>query len=374
MKISFLTPLTSWIKSHRLISGIGLAGLIILLCAASWYGWTQYQYRQTSQYAFEKLKQTLNPPQAAELSKIVDFNALSHDLVQATIKNFPFFMAGPDQERNISHTLQTALLREFLANEKAAPISADESEEKALKKPVRILPPDFIAQLLQTATLRQTDDNSALISTKITNPQLGKPFTLIFGLRHGQDGWKLRSFANAQEVITQLNQALLARHNRLREVFNEKNEVTAKKMNELLPIQSCSANAGLLSDGKTLIMTVQVIARNRGSVQVNNFSLDTEIIGKDHQPITRRFLNVAKPVAPGEDFNHSWSFELDSQSDLAQNIMSGIPISCKANWQTLGLNNHQVWHIEEVPNPDRQCSLDGHDHPEGFCLLPIFQQ
>lgn len=371
--MTFFSKIKNWLAAHKLISAIIAIILTCALCVGGWFGWQHYQYTQTSQYALEKIKQNLAPPQPAALAKLIDFNGISGDLADAISKNFSFYLAGPEQDRNIRHVLQTALLRKFMTKEEPSKIKTEESEEKELQKDLNLLPNDFVTQLLQNIALRQNDSNSAYISTKINHPQLGKTFTLIFALRNGPDGWKVRHLANAAEVTSQIKDALLARHNRLREVFEEKNNATTKKMNELIPIESCSANAGLLSDGKTLIMVVHVIARNRGSVQVNNFNLDTEIISKEGKVITRRFLNNAQPVAPGEDFNHRWSFELDSQSNLGQEILSGVPVSCKASWQTLGLGNAQVWHIEEVPNPDRVCAISGHEHPEGFCLMPVFK-
>ncbi len=348
--------------------------VVCALCAGGYFGWQEYQRRQTSQFAMEKLREALSPPNPRELAAMVDFHSLANELAKAIVRHFSFYMQGDDQERNISRMLQTALLRRFREGPPPSktPVNEETSEVKALQEDLQILPTNFVEQMLNTMTLRENGPGAALLSVKIENSQLKKTFTLIFNMQKTPDGWIIRNIANSNEVAGQMAEAMLARHNRLREVYLEKNANTAKKMNELLPILSCSADAGLIGNGKFLVMTVHVLARNKGNIQVNNFSADIRILGKDGSEIEQRFLNTAKPVGPGEDFNHRWAFELDSQAPLAQKLLMGIPLQCRASWQTLGLNNRQVWHIEEVPNPDRICPLEGHDHPEGFCFTPVF--
>lgn len=372
MNINILSTLGSKITANKKISIAVLILLVIGLGVAAWYGFKEYRYRQTSNYALEQIKKALTPPDPKALANMVDFNAISQELAQAIKKNFPFYMEGPDQERNIRNRLQTALLKHFLNKDDAKAVPLPESEEERLALPVKILPADFVPQLSGSMGLVEKGEDTAHIGAKIENPLLKKTFPLIFSMRKTRDGWKVSHLANAEELISQVKTALLDRHAKLRGVYEGKNDKTMKRMEQLLPILSCSADAGLLSDGKTLLMVVQLIARNRGNIQINNFNVDASISGRGGREITQRFLNVAKPVAPGEDFNHRWNFELEADSQLGRAILAGRPLQCRASWQTLGLNNAEVLHILEVPNPDRECRVDGHNHPEGFCTTPLF--
>lgn len=367
-----LTSFRENFSRHKILFSIGIGVLLAAACVGGYYGWGWYQHRQSAAYAMEKLQRALNPPDVETLAHMVDFRAISHDLAQILASVFPFYHAGPDQERLIRHRLQQALLQRLSDKDKQPAYVAEGNEEKDLQKPLLILPGNFLEQLVANMSLRETGPDSALLTSKIENPQLEHAIAPVFRMHKTQDGWVVGKLINASEIVAVLRQDLLKRHARLREVFKAKNENTRKKMDQLLPILSCSADGGLLSDGKTFILMIHVIARNRGDIQANNYSLDVSISGKNGKTIERRFLNAAKPVAPGEDFNHRWSFELESQSSLAQALMSEIPLQCKASWQTLGLSNAQVWHIEEVPNPDRACRIKGHDHPEGFCVIPVF--
>lgn len=370
MKI--LSGLKEKIAAHKALSIVALALLLIGAAAAGWFGFKEYQYRQTAPYALERLKKALQPADPGALASFVDFNALSQELARAVKKNFPFYLEGPDQERAIRDKLQRALLQRFLRpdDKKAAPLP--EKEEELLALPVRLLPPDFVDQLIKSANLLDYSGDAAHVGAQIENPILKKTYPLVFSLRRTPDGWKVSHLANAEELAARIKADLLERHARLRQFYEGRNSQLAKRMDQLLPIVSCSADAGLLSDRKTLLMVVQLIARNRGSAQINNFNADASVSGKGGRVILQRFLNAAKPLPPGEDFNHRWNFELDASSPLAREILAAGPLKCQASWQTLGLNNGEVLHILEVPNPDRACRIKGHDHPDGFCLTPIF--
>lgn len=344
-----------------------------LLVAGGWFGWKQYTFWQSGQYAFEKIKAALAPPDPASLAKQVDFYSVSGDIAKSIADNFPFFMPGADQERNISHHIQTALLKKFMdKDEKKQQTLEKEDEIALLHKNLEILPRNFVEQLFNTLNYKANDDNSGFVTAKVENELLNKNFTMIFNLDRTPNGWKITHLSNARELASQMREAMLQRHAKLRSVYEDKNAKTWKTMNQLIPIQSCTANAGLLSDGKTLLMVVHVIARNRGTLQINNFNVDTTIYGKNGKVLMRRFLNTAKPVTPGEDFDHRWNFELDAQNPQARLLLTQEPLQCKAIWQTLSLNNGQVLQIQEVPNPDLACEIDGHNHPQGFCQTPVF--
>lgn len=373
--MKFVYGIFSKMAEHKVWAAIAILILVAGLCAGGWYGWQQYQYRQTSAFSLEKLKQALTPPDTAALAHLVDFNSLGSDLGKAASESFPFFMAGQDQERSINHALQTGLLKKLMDPEsKGSMFPEDASEEAKLQKPLVLLPPDFISQLLASLTVRDSEPGAALVSAKINHEQLGKTFTLVMTMQKTAHGWRIKHLVNADELSKRLHEAMLERHVALRKVFEEKNAATTKAMNNVLPLQSCTAHAGTLSDGKTTILVIQALARNKGDVQINNFNLDATISGRSGKPLVRRYLNAAKPVAPGEDFNHRWSMELESTSPLARELLGDGPLQCAGAWQTLSLNNGKVLHVVETPNPDRPCGEAGHNHPEGFCFAPIFQR
>ncbi|MBD5646683.1 MAG: translation initiation factor IF-2 [Desulfovibrio sp.] len=374
MMPAVLSGLAAKARAHKLLTALVVVVLVAGLGAGGYFGWRTWQFRQTSEYATEQLKAALSPPNTEELAKRVDFRALFAELSHAVARAFPFYKAGPDQEHVLSQQLQTALLRR-LREKDAGPAKGEEPDAAAkLRQPLVLFPPDFLAQLPAGLTLAETKGDSARIRTEITHPQLDVVFPLEFEMRRGPDGWTVRHLTNADEVAGLLRNALLARQKATVDVVLDKNEATLKRMESILPIQSCEAEAGLLSDGNTLLLMVLMRGQNQGGIQVNNMDLDTTIFGSHGDPVLTRHLNAAEPVYPGAAFSHRWSIELDAQSPEGQRVLGGIPLTCRPVWRSMGLSSAEVLHVAEATDLAQKCDMPGHDHPVGFCKLPIFQE
>ena len=371
---AFLSSLAAKARAHKLLALLGVLVLVAALGAGGYYGWRTWQYRQTSEFALTRLKEALSPPNTEELAKRVDFRSLFAELSHAVARAFPFYKAGPDQEHMLSQQLQTALLRR-LREKDASPAKGDAPDAAArLKQPLALFPPDFLAQLPAGLTLVETSGDSARIRTEITHPQLEVVFPLEFEMRRGPDGWTVRHLTNADEVAGILRTALLARQKATVDVVLNRNEATLRRMESILPIPSCEAEAGLLSDGRTLLLMVLMRGQNQGGIQVNNMDLDTAILGADGAPVLTRHLNAAEPVYPGGAFSHRWSIELDAQSPEGRRVLAGAPLTCRPVWRSMGLSSAEVLHIADAVDLSQKCEVPGHDHPVGFCKLPIFQE
>lgn len=360
--------------SGRAVRTACAVALCALLGLGGFYGWQYYEYRQSADYAFSRLKQSLSPVQTDQLAGIVDFNAIVGDLASATVRTFPFFKKGNDQEWEIKRILQNALLQRFLAKERQKNKSMGKTGmEEQLDAPFVLMPDDFMTQFVQHMSLHSESPTSALVSTSISHPQLDKKFTLLFRMQKGQDGWRVDHMINAPEVASQLRDELVARKALRDKKTIEKNAAASARMNGILPIQGCQANAGLLSDGRTLMLVLHVLSRNRSDVQVNNMTIDASVKGAGGT-VLQRFLNAATPVAPGEDFDHRWSIELDALSPEGRRVAQAGRLVCNARWRSMGLNSGQVLHATDNPDPGATCEKHGHEHPTGLCLLPLFNE
>lgn len=375
MKLPSLAPLAAFIRLHI------VAFVVILLAAAllsiSVFGITQYQYRQSGDYALIRLSESILQSNREELARRVDFNTLTGTLAQSTAEAFPFLKQGPDQIRELKEHIQMDLLKAFAEQKTSGRGGKDKKEEdpeKMLQSELRLLPPDFLTQLASTLKVQRADDDSMLLSVAIKHPQLNQTFPLILSMEDGPDGWIIRDLVNAGEVTQQFRDALLTRLTAQHDAHIRKNGATRKRMDKILALQSCTADAGLLSDGKTLVLVAHVLARNLSSVSVNNLNLDVTFSDPDGATLLHRFLNTARPIAPGEDFDHRWSIELDGQSPQAQRILAAGPLTCSAGWRTLGLSSGEVLHVVDVPDITKNCDKPGHKHPLSFCLSPIFQK
>lgn len=281
---AILSGLGAKIRAHKLIALLVVLLLAGGLGAGGYYGWQTWRFRQGSEYAVQRLKQALSPPNTEELAKRVDFRTVFADLTQAVIRAMPFYKAGPDQEHVLNQQLQTALLRRLREKDASPSAKAEKPDAAAkLRQPLVLFPPDFLAQLPAGLSLLETEGDTARIRTEISHPQLDVVFPFEFEMKRGPDGWLVRRLSNADEVAGIFRSALQARQQASVDVALGKNEATLKRMNSILPIESCEAEAGLLSDKRTILLIVLMRGQNHSGLQVNNMSLDTDILGSNGQ-------------------------------------------------------------------------------------------
>lgn len=345
MKLPLISPLIAFGRQHAL--ALAAAFLALALAVGAYSGWRYYEYRQSSEYAFLRLQEALQPPDPQDLARRVDFNTLSAHLAEAIAKNYPFLKKGPDQIRDLKAMLQTGLLKQMLHKVEAS--KEEEDPQKRLQEALYVLPPDFQNQLAANLSLQSTHEGTALLNASIRHPLLDKEFPLLLRMDQTADGWLVRDLANAEELVAQFRAAQVKRMEARRGLILQKNEQTRRRMDAALPVQSCTASAGLLSDGKTLLLVAHVLARNTGSVGVNNMNLSATFSGPEHKELLHRYLNAVQPVRPGEDFERRWTIELDGTSPLGQSVLAAGKISCSANWRTLGLASGEVLHLSDVP-------------------------
>ncbi len=371
MKIALFGKIGQWFAAHKLLGSL----LVLILLAGAgtggYFAWQSYLYRQSPAYALEQLKKALTPPSPQALAHLVDFNAVAGELASAMQESFSFCKSGPDQNRYFRDQVQTVLLRQLMTKEEPGK-KIEGDYESLLDKPLVILPPDFVSQLLASLKLNDKDPANVTISASIRNPLLNQDFPLVLRLRRSSSGWLVSNLLNARDLAAQMREAILARQRASIGILERKYAAVRKQMEAALPIQDCTAEAGLLSDGKTLLLMIDLLARNTGDAAVNNFSFDLSLMNSQDQIILNRHVNGTKSVDPGEDLRQRWTFELDAHEPLAQSVLSGGKLSCKGFWRTLGLGNGKVLHLTEPPNLQTVCELPSHNHPQGFCVLPVF--
>lgn len=329
---------------------IALAVLVVVLAYGSWEGWKYYQYLQSSQYAFDVLKESLKNIDEEKLSEQVNFPAMSRDIAQYVAVVYPFIEQGAGQQDAIAQRLQTYLMKALLAKPKGRQQAAL-SPEDALQQPLEILPSDFVKQLQHSLALNATgtgNPNSAFLSATLHHPQFDRDFNLIFLLQRSSSGWVVTSLANARDLVGQFREAQLKRNEARRLQMIKKNQAAQQRMNATLPVQSCEAAAGVISDNKTLLVRVIAVGRNASADRINGYSLHVTILSESGKPILERFLDKAVPLQPGEPFKQGWTIEMAADSDVGKALLAGGKLQCKTRWQTMALNNGDVLYIREV--------------------------
>ena len=212
-----------------------------------------------------------------------------------------------------------------------------------------MLPPNFFTQLAATITLQNSTENTALVAAKIRHPVLDKEFPLLLRMDKTSEGWKLDGMVNAEDLVRQFRECQMARMVAQRQLLLDKNAKIKTRMEDMFPIKACTASAGMLSDGKTLLVVVSVQGKNTGTVPISNMDLSVTIFAPDGTELMQRFLNAVQPTFPGETFERNWTIEVDSASPLGKSIAAARKLTCQAFWKTLGLANGEVLHFAVAP-------------------------
>ena len=345
MSLPAVASLIAFTRKHTFVLAAIL--LVILAAVGGYSGWRHYQFRQTAEFAFSQLKDALRPVKPADLAVRVDFAAITKPLVKAVVQHYPALKQGPNQTRDLSDMIQIGLLKQ--ARIKEEPAKEETDEVARLKTPLYLLPPTFYTQLSETLTLQNPTDTTALIAAKVRHPVLNKEFSILLRMDKTPEGWRVDDFVNAEDIVRQFREYQMERMIAQRQIILDKNANIKKRMEDILPIRSCTASAGLISDGKTLLVVVNVKSKNNSSVMVSNMDLFTKIYAPDGTELLQRYLNAVQPTASGEDFERNWTIELDGESALGKAILSARKLTCDASWKTLGMANGEVLHFAVAP-------------------------
>ena len=345
MSLPAVASLIAFTRKHTFVLAAIL--LVILAAVGGYSGWRHYQFRQTAEFAFSQLKDALRPVKPADLAVRVDFAAITKPLVKAVVQHYPALKQGPNQTRDLSDMIQIGLLKQ--ARIKEEPAKEETDEVARLKTPLYLLPPTFYTQLAETLTLQNPTDTTALIAAKVRHPVLNKEFSILLRMDKTPEGWRVDDFVNAEDIVRQFREYQMERMVAQRQIILDKNANIKKRMEEILPIQSCTVSAGLISDGQTLLVVVTVKGKNNGTSMIGSVDLSAKICAPNGTELMHRFLNAIQPTAAGETFERSWTIELDGESELGKALLSARKLSCEASWKTLGLGSGEVLHFTVAP-------------------------
>ena len=345
MSLPAVASLVAFIRKHTFVLAAIL--LVILAAVGGYSGWRHYQFRQSAEFAFSQIKDALHPAKPADLAVRVDFAAITKSLAKAVAQHYPTLRQGPNQVRDLSEAIQVGLLKQARAKEEPAKEETDDVAR--LKSPFYVLPPTFFTQLSETLALQDPTDTTALIAAKVRHPVLNKEFSLLLRMDKTPEGWRVVDFVNTEDLVRQFREYQMERMVAQRQLILDKNANIKKRMEAILPISSCTASAGLISDGKTLLVVVNVKSKNAGTVMVSNVDLFTKIYAPDGTELLHRFLNAVQPTAPGESFERNWTIELDGEGATGKAILSARKLTCDASWKTLGMANGEVLHFAVAP-------------------------
>lgn len=349
MKIADVLPtIKATIVRLRLVLGISL--IVVLLAVGGAYGWKTYKHRQSPEFTLQNLNKALLTNNKEELSKLVDFRSLATNLATNIYAQRPQTpMAGTRDQSVVllSDDIQRMLLAalDTPKDDKAPPPVPAET-------PLAPLPADFSAQFNGKLTLQSKKEGAAFAMVNIRYARVEKDFPLMLLIEDKADGWRVTRLANAEELAKLFVQAEQHLQNQRDQALSEKNAQQLDRMTAQLEVRSCSAAIQQLSDKKTVLLTAQFVALNKGPHTIHNMNLVANFTAKSTPELrVERRINIAVRMPPGEHITHTYNTELqlDKTEDAA--LAAAGALECTLSPNAMALSSGEVLYLRVKPTP-----------------------
>lgn len=349
MKIgNIFATLKATILRLRLVLGISL--VVILLAMGGAYGWKTYKFQQSPEFALQNLNKALLAGKKEELAHMVDFRSLATHLATTIYARRPETPATGTRDQSVmllADAVQRMLLTalEPAKDDKAPPAVPRES-------PLAPLPANFSSQLVGKLTLQSQKEGVAFAVVNINYGRVEKDFPLLLLMENKPDGWRVTKLANADEVVTLFVNAEHYLHSQRDQALKEKNDEQLGRMNAQLEIRSCTAAVLRLSDKKTVLLSAQLIALNRGPHTIHNMNLMATFtpVSAPNTKYPRR-VNIAVRMPPGEHITHTYNAELNMDNPEDAALAAAGPLQCTISPSAMALSSGEVLHLREKPAP-----------------------
>ncbi len=342
--------LRALLTHKKVLIALAIITMLGVCCAGGVYGWRTWQHRQTPDYAVEKFRAALQPLNLDMLARMVDFNALTGTLARAIMEQEPPTDHPSLRLAVVQRELQAGLWKSLTEGADKSRSQKKEKDKGKHKDKVDLsspLPADFAAQVADN--MRFTPRmGMPLLQSSFRHPAEAEPVPLLLLLQRNAAGaWQVGELLNARELLRRLTDARQRQAATDMAAFQKKNEDIARSMRQL-DIQHCEASATLLSDRTTLLVMVSLLARNKNDQSVNSANARVELRDAAGKKILERYLNTAKLVRPGEDFDYHWTLELDAHSAEGTQVRAAKKLQCEATWNSMLLENGKLLYLRSV--------------------------
>ena len=305
----------------KIFAGLVLAALMASLVVG---GVLFYRYRTGPDYAFKLLRSALNEGNKAKLAAMVDFRALSEDLVQAVPAVYQQTAANATQKAEMQDEAQRQALKALGAGRDAKPATV---LPRKLFEAVPFVPEDIIFQFTAGMKLEKTPDG-AQIASRFTHNGLQTNFPVRLLLERKQSGWLVTRLLNAQEVVSLYKVAMDAVLAEDEAKLAKKNETILSRMRAHFNSPQCLVSAHLMGSRREAMLVIKVAARNTDTTTLHSVNLLCDVRAGNGSPVYSRQLDVVQRVYSGGAFSNTWTIVLDTDSEEATRLLQAGPLSC----------------------------------------------
>ena len=320
---------------RKLFVSLALAALIVLLAAG---GALFYRYRTGPDYAFKNLRAALGEGDKGGLATMVDFRALSEDLVLAALAAYPQDAADATRKAEMQDEAQRLMLRSLAAMKDAKPESV---QPRKLFAPVPFVPQDVIAQFASVMKLEKQPDKVQILS-RFTHNELQTEFPVRLLMERRMGSWLVTHLLNAQDVANLYKGAVDAIQAEDETKLAAKNEKIMSKMHAHFNAPQCRASVGLMSSRQEAMLVVKVMANNTGETTLHSVNLWCDVRAGNGTSVYGRQLDVVQRVDKGGAFANTWTVMLDADSAEAARLLQAGPLSCSVDPRVMSVGLGEI--------------------------------
>ena len=328
-------------ESHAKIPVVaGLTAFIVALAAGVFLF---YHYLTGPDYAFATLRAALNEDNKAKLAVIVDFRALSADIVQAVLAVYPQAAADETRQAEMCDEAQRLALKALSAvrNTKHEAVPP-----RKLFEAVPFVPDDVITQFTAGMRLEKTSGEARIYSS-FTHNGLQTKFPVCLLMERRRDGWLATRLLNARELVSLYKRAADALMAEDEAKLAEKNEQIRSKMRGHFASPQCLAAASLSGDRQEVMLVVKVAAKNTEATTLHNVNLLCDVRASDGRQVYSRQLHVVRRVYAGEAFLNTWTVLLDVDGEDAAGLLRAGPLSCFVEPTAMSIGVGEVLYLRK---------------------------
>lgn len=316
---------------------------VLLLLGGAVGGFGYYQAQRSPEKALKNITLALQKGNRVALATLVDFRVLSEHFSAAIVAAY-----GKDKVPSVPE-LADALQQQVLDGLDAKPDDSAKPVKADPYAPLHPFPLDTLAQIATTLQLETAEDTFALLRAKVDYPRAEKNFALVLQMDKTTSGaWRISKIVNAADIVRAFiaSEASIAQQKSF--ALAEKNNEQRERMNGQFIVHSCTVVADLLSDGKTALMTIEILGRNPGPHAIHSFNIEASLTGTKPKVTPKVFLlNLAKRTLQGENFSHTWNITLDLQNPDHVYLLQEKKLQCTTRFNNMALGSGEVLFVRK---------------------------
>ncbi|MDR2726852.1 MAG: hypothetical protein LBC10_02515, partial [Deltaproteobacteria bacterium] len=342
--------------------GVVLAGVALYL----------HKRAATVEYAVRQINEAVAAGEVEQLERWVDFAGLSDRLAASMAGVQPG--AGQDARQRYRSIVQHKLQEVFAkgggghggggglggghggGSPAGAPVHIPDQivpmEDEVfdiLKKPIRIVPQNLLEQLKERPlTIQVQDEDMAILSTTVEHAALKQDFVLRLVMRRTDQGWRLNSFGNSDQLVGGFLNRISELQTVALEAFEQENDRQRLLMDTYYSVDACQAAVFPPDAAGVARLRITLKGNNLGERDMLTSGMLCEMFDRSGAKLASLRLENNRVVAAGGAFEHAWFYNFEEQYAEVKALIAAGTVRCVATPTAVSLGRGSMLHLRNA--------------------------